>query len=135
MKRVISIILAMLMLTSIVTVAFADSGISLYASQVIDETTIGIRFSSGKVYGMGDIHTVAIADKIGISSIKLYEKNGTKWTQIASSSNKYGYGTNDYGYILSADATAGKQYKVTVSFYGRIGSITDSVTRTKTGTY
>lgn len=135
MKRVISIILSVLLLVSMFSVAFADSGIAPYASQVIDETTAAIRFTSGKVYGAGQIRTVATADKLGISLITLYEKNGTSWTKLTSASSKYGYNSKSYSYTISAPATEGKTYKVTVSFYGKIGSLTDTHTQSQTSTY
>lgn len=135
MKRCISIVLCVLVLLSSVSVAFAETGIAPYASQVIDETTVAIRFTGGKVYGGGNIKTVATADKVGISSIALYEKNGTSWTKLTSASGKYGYGTDDYSYTISAPATKGKTYKVTVTFYGKIGSLTDTHTQSQTSTY
>lgn len=135
MKRVISIILGIVVLVSMFSVAFADSGIAPYASQVIDETTAAIRFSGGRVLGAGQIRTVATADKLGISSIALYEKNGTSWTKLTSASSKYGYNASTYSYTISAPATQGKQYKVTVSFYGKIGSLTDTHTQSQTSTY
>lgn len=135
MKRCISIVLCVLVLLSSVSVAFAETGIAPYASQVIDETTVAIRFTGGKVYGGGNIKTVATADKVGISSIALYEKNGTSWTKLTSASGKYGYGTDDYSYTISAPATEGKTYKVTVTFYGKIGSLTDTHTQSQTSTY
>lgn len=135
MKRCISIVLCVLVLLSSVSVAFAETGIAPYASQVIDETTVAIRFAGGKVYGGGNIKTVATADKVGISSIALYEKNGTSWTKLTSASGKYGYGTDDYSYTISAPATKGKTYKVTVTFYGKIGSLTDTHTQSQTSTY
>lgn len=135
MKRVISVFLGIMLLVSMLSVAFADSDIMPYASQVIDATTAAIRFSGGKVYGGGQIKSVATADKLGISSIALYEKNGTSWTKLTSASSKYGYNTSNYSYTISAPATQGKQYKVTVSFYGKIGSLTDTHTQSQTSTY
>lgn len=135
MKKIFATMLVFLLAFSLFSVALADSGITPYASQVIDETTAAVGFSGGKVYGGGNIKTVATADKIGISSIALYEKNGSSWTKLTSASGKYGYGTNDYSYTISAPATKGKQYKVTVSFYGKIGSLTDTHTQSKSSTY
>lgn len=133
MKRIVAIILSILILVSVV--AIADSDVSTYASQVISQTTAAVRFSGGRVYGGGQIKSVATADKLGISSIALYEKNGTSWTKLTSASSKYGYNTSNYSYSISAPATQGKQYKVTVSFYGKIGSLTDTHTQSQTSTY
>lgn len=135
MKRCVAIVLSLLVLLSSISVAFSEPGITPYASRVIDETTVAIRFTGGKVYGGGNIKTVATADKVGISSIALYEKNGSSWTKLTSASNKYGYGTNDYGHTISAPATEGKTYKVTVTFYGKIGTLTDTHTQSETSTY
>ena len=136
MKRVTFIVICIMLIFSICATAFADSNMSSRASQVIDETTIAIRFSGGKVYGAGNIKTVATADKVGISAMALYEENASGgWTRIASASSKYGYNTNDYSHTISAAATAGKEYKLVVSFYGKIGSLTDTLTKTKYSTY
>ena len=135
MKKVIAIILNVMIIVSMLSVAFAEPDASTYASRVISQTTVAIRCTGGKVYGGGNIKTVATADKVGISSIALYEKNGTSWTKLTSASGKYGYGTDDYSYTISAPATEGKTYKVTVTFYGKIGSLTATHTQSQTSTY
>ena len=136
MKKIVSVVLCIIFFVMILSSASADSDISTYASQVISQTTAAIRFSGGKVYGAGNIKTVAAADKVGISAMALYEENASGgWTRIASASSKYGYNTNDYSHTISAAATAGKEYKLVVSFYGKIGSLTDTLTQTKYSTY
>lgn len=135
MKRVVSLLLATLLLVSMFSFAFADSGITPYASQVISETTAAIRFSGSTVYGGGQIKSVSTADQLGISSIVLYEKVNGSWTKIASAYSKYGYGVSNYSYSVSADATEGNEYKVTITFYGKIGSLTDTHTQSQTSTY
>ena len=164
MKKILSAVLSIMLLVSLFSVAFADSSIVPYASKVIHETTAAIRFADGKVYGGGqcgagyasyviDATTVAIrfengkayaggqiktvntADKLGITSIVLYEKNGSSWTKLNSAYNKFGYNARSYGYTISAPAVEGRQYKVTVSFYGKIGNLTDTHTQSQTSTY
>ncbi len=135
MKKSGSIILVILLVLSIFSVAFADSNIAPYASQVIDETTASISFPGGRASGLGTIWTVATADKVGISSIELYEENGSGWRMIASAYNKYGTGTDNYGWSVSGPAVKGKEYKLTVSFYGKIGNLTDTHSMTKYSTY
>ena len=135
MKRILSAVLSIMLLVSLFAVAFADHDVAPYASYVIDETTAALRFADGKVYGGGQIKTVNTADKLGITSIALYEKNGSSWTKLNSAYNKFGYNARSYGYTISAPAVEGRQYKVTVSFYGKIGDLTDTHTQSQTSTY
>ena len=134
-KKMLSVLLGIALLISLFSVAFAGSDIVPYASKVIHETTAAIRFEAGKVYGAGRIKTVNTADKLGITSISLYEKNGSKWTKLTSAYNKFGYNASNYSYTISAPAVEGKVYKVTVSFYGKIGDLTDTHTQSQTSTY
>ena len=129
MKRVISILMVVLLMFSSICVAFAD--VESRASQVIDSTTVGISFNGGKVYGMGNIRTVATADKLGMSAMALYVKEGSSWTRVASASSKYGYNDDSYTHTISATAVDGADYKMVCTFYGKIGSLTDSLTQTK----
>lgn len=135
MKQILSAILSVALMITIFSVAFADTGVSPYASYVIDETTAAIRFETGKVYGAGQIRTVNTADKLGITSIKLYEKNGSSWTLLSSAYNKYAYNASVYHYTISAPAVEGRQYKVTVSFYGKIGDLSDTHTQSQASVY
>ena len=135
MKKILSAVLSIMLLVSLFSVAFADSSIVPYASKVIHETTAAIRFENGKAYAGGQIKTVNTADKLGITSIVLYEKNGSSWTKLNSAYNKFGYNARSYGYTISAPAVEGRQYKVTVSFYGKIGNLTDTHTQSQTSTY
>ena len=132
MKKVISIFLLTVFLISIFPAASASSGIMPYASQVFAEMGSHITISGGKVKGAADVKSWAIADKLGMSSMVLYEENNSGgWTRIASASGKYGYNTTTHSYTISATATAGKEYKFVVTFYGKVGSVTDTLTHTK----
>ena len=135
MKRILSAVLSIMLLVSLFAVAFADHDVTPYASYVIDATTVAIRFENGKAYAGGQIKTVNTADKLGITSIILYEKNGSSWTKLNSAYNKFGYNARSYGYTISAPAVEGRQYKVTVSFYGKIGNLTDTHKQSQTSTY
>lgn len=129
MKRIISIILIVLLMCCTICVAFAD--VESRASQVIDSTTVGISLSGGKVYGMGDIQAITTADKLGMSAMALYVKDGSSWTRIASASGKYAYNNDDYDYTISATAVDGGEYKMVCTFYCKIGDLTDSLTQSK----
>lgn len=135
MKRILSAVFSIMLLVSLFAVALADNDVAPYASHVIDETTAAIRFSNGKVYGGGQIKTVKTADKLGITSIALYEKNGSSWTKLTSAYNKFGYNDSNYSYSISAPAVEGRQYKVTVSFYGKIGNLSDTHTQSQASVY
>ena len=135
MKRILSIIIVAMLLVSMFSVASA-SDISTYASKVIAETTVAIRLNSGKVYGMGNIKAVDTADKLGISAMALYEENDSGgWTKVASASSKYGYNTDDYSHTISVTGTAGREYKLIVNFYGKIGTVSDTHTQVIYSTY
>ena len=129
MKRLISIILVILLMCSTLCVAFAD--VNSRASRVISSTTVGISLSGGKVYGMGDIQTITTADKLGMSAMALYVKDGSSWTRIASASSKYGYNDDSYSHTISATAVDGGEYKMVCTFYGKIGDLTDSLTQSE----
>lgn len=132
MKRILSIFLLTFFLISIFPAASASSDIMPYASQVFDELGSHITFSGGKVRGAADVSSWVTADKLGMSSMALYENNDSGgWTRIASASGKYGYNTTNYSYTISATATAGKEYKFVVTFYGKAGGVTDTLTHTK----
>lgn len=133
MKRVISIILIVMLALGSACAAYAAA--ETRASRVIDTTTVGISYSGGKVYGLGNITTVATAKKLSMSAMALYEKDGSSWKKIASASGKYGYNKDSHSYTISATATKGKEYKMVCTFYGEIGELTDSLTQSKYSTY
>lgn len=131
MKRIISMLLLVISLTSVFSIAFASSEIVPYASQIFSVTSVHTDISGGKVKGAANAKSWVTADTLGMSSMALYEENSSGgWTRVASASSKYGYNTMNYSYTISATAKAGKEYKFVATFYGKDGSITDSVTRT-----
>lgn len=131
MKRIISLTLLVIGLISIFSVAIASSGIIPYASPIFSETSVHTGISGGKVNCAANVKAWVMADKLGMSSMVLYEETSSGgWTKVASASGKYGYNTDDYSYTISATAKAGKEYKFVASFYGKDGDVTDSVTRT-----
>lgn len=135
MKRIISLTMVIVFLVSISSVAFAASGITPYASQIFSQLGSHISYSGGKVLGVASVNAWVVADKLGMSSIALYEGTSSGgWSKIASASGKYGYDTRSYNYTISANATTGKEYKFVVTFYGKDGSVTDSLTHTKYST-
>lgn len=135
MKRIFVLILSIVMLISLLAPAYAQTLINPRASLVIDETITGLRFEDDRVYGMGSIVTVDTADIVGILTMTLYEKNGTSWSRLTGVTTKYGYNTDNYAYTISAPATRGKQYKVTATFYGKIGENTDTHAQNSIATY
>lgn len=135
MKKICALMIILVFVLSVCATAQANGGIMPFASQVIDETTIGVTFPSGKIRVLCNIKTVAVADKLGVQRVQVYEKNGSSWKEIADESSKYGTSDDNYSYVLLEDATSGKEYKIVATFYGKIGSLTDTHTQTKYSTY
>lgn len=63
-------------------------------------------------------------------SLKLQEKQGSKWVTVKSATDKYAYNTSVYSYSLSYSGTKGNQYRFVVEYYAKDGSVSDSFTVT-----
>lgn len=128
MKRIISLVLLVITLISI---TMASAEIMPYASQIFSATSLHTDISGGRVICGATAKSWVTADQLGMSSMTIYEETSSGgWTKVASASGKYGYNTMNYSYSISATAKADKEYKFVAKFYGKDGSITDSVTRT-----
>ena len=128
-KRIISCILLVVLLT-LGAVAVAED-IVPYASELIGGRFINAwAYEGGEVKFVAEIVAVDSLEKLGFSSLKLQEKQGSRWVTVKSAYDKYAYDNVRHDYTISYDGTSGNEYRLVVVYYAKDGDITD--TRTKT---
>ena len=128
-KRIISCILLVVLLT-LGASAVAES-IVPYASELI-----GARYIDAWAYGDGEIEftaeivAVGPVDKLGFSSLKIQEKQGSRWVTVKSAYSKYATNAAQYDYTISYDGTPGNDYRLVVVYYAKDGDLSDTKTKT-----
>ena len=129
-RKLICTFLLMIFVISTVNVCAAvDPRASvLISSRGISKYTPG----DGKVEFVVDISAIKPIDKLGMSEISIEEYYGGAWRTVKTVTNKYGYDTVVYSYLVSYDGVAGRQYRVYVEYYAKDGSVTDTKTTTST---
>lgn len=126
-KRIVSCILLVVMLT---LGAVAES-IVPYASELFGARYIyAWAYEGGEVKFVAEVVAVDSLEKLGFSSIKLQEKQGSRWVTVKSAYDKYAIDKAQHDYSISYDGTSGNEYRLVVVYYAEDGGITD--TRTKT---
>ena len=126
-KRIVSCILLVVMLT---LGAVAES-IVPYASELIGARYIyAWAYEGGEVKFVAEVVAVDSLEKLGFSSLKLQEKQGSRWVTVKSAYDKYAYDKAQHDYTISYDGASGNEYRLVVVYYAKDGGITD--TRTKT---
>lgn len=112
MKKAISIILALLMLTSSMSV-FAR------ASDYIDSYSVYVEPQGGGVVKVtAEIEgTHSKMTKIGFPTIVLFELNGSTWKSVKVVNSQYTSSKGSYSYSFTYQGTAGKHYYAGASFY------------------
>ena len=103
-KRIISCILLVLLFT--LGASAATESIVPYASELI-----GARYIDAWAYGDGEIEftaeivAVGPVDKLGFSSLKIQEKQGSRWVTVKSAYSKYATNAAQHDYTISYDGT------------------------------
>ena len=122
----------------ILLVAFVVLGAGAVAESIVPYASelIGARYiyawayEGGEVKFSAEIVAVAPLDKLGFSSLKLQEKQGSRWVTVKSAYDKYAYDKAQHDYTISYDGASGNEYRLVVVYYAKDDGITD--TRTKT---
>ena len=120
--RFVSMLLVCAILLS--SVAF---GAQLRASDQIRSYSVNIAPTSGNRLAIAfSIAGTKSMQLIGAKTITVYEKNGSSWVYVAgyaqNGSGMTGSNTFSYGNTIYYNATAGKEYKVTVTLFARDSS-------------
>lgn len=112
MKKIIALALALLMLTTNLSV-FAR------ASEYIDAYSIGVSLQgSGSVKVSVTIEgTHSKMTKIGFPTISLYEWTGSEWKLVKVVNSQYTSNKGSHSYSFTYQGTAGKHYYAGASFY------------------
>lgn len=126
MKRCLTVVTVILIISSLLTAAFADAAVP-YASHVFQDTGVSISISGGKVEASAHAVSVYTASKLGVQSFKIQEKNGASWTTVKSVSGSYVYNKSSYVKDLEYNATSGKQYRAVATFSGTVNGVSDSI--------
>ena len=156
MKKTISILLSVLLLTFIIPSSVAEQagemqmpvGIasnSIYCSDSFYITGFGQRSSSftfsptlmisspsaNKISVLAQAHTNITVDKIGFSSLHIQRWNGSNWINVASWYYKYKTSTSVFSFTGNANnAISGAYYRAVCTFYAEKNGETESVTVT-----
>ena len=129
MKKALAIILLLSIVLSCSSSLAADA--QLRASELtIDSVIYAFDYGSGNIEFATDMTTLGDVDKLGFPSLKLQEKQGSKWVTVKSATDKYAYNTSVHSYSLSYSGTKGNQYRFVVEYYAKDGSVSDSFTVT-----
>lgn len=126
MKRTLSILICVTLITCHLSIAFAS--MKPYASRVFDDALVSIDYADGKVYATAIVSTIGNATKLGFKSITIYVENGDGWSEVKRVTNKYVSNIDSSTYTIYADRTVGKHYKGEAICYGIVNGISDSVT-------
>lgn len=125
MKRIMAIVLLFAVMISCSLTVAAES--QTRASElIIDRTIYAFDYGNGDVEFVTDINTYGAVDKLGFSSLKLQEKQGSQWATVRSATDKYTYNSSDYSYSLSYGGTPGNQYRFVVKYYAKDGDIVET---------
>ena len=119
MKRVISLILTLVILTLCVSACaseprnsnyFSDYGVSL---SKLGDGKIKITFSCG---------ATSTASQLGVSNFSVYRNDNTGWTLVSGPNNgSYGYGVSSYTFSRTFNGVEGEKYYVETTFGCAIG--------------
>ena len=127
-KRIISCILLVVLL--MLGAGAVAEGIMPYASELIGARYIyAWAYEGGEVKFVAEIVAVDSLEKLGFSSLKLQEKQGSRWVTVKAAYDKYAYDNVRHDYTISYDGASGNEYRLVVVYYAKDGGITD--TRTK----
>lgn len=128
MRKFICAFLLMILVFSATNVCFA---VESRASSLISGRGVS-RYASGngRVEFVADVSSIRPIDKLGMSEISVEEYYGGTWRTVKTVTNKYGYDTAVYSYLVSYDGVAGRQYRAYVEYYAKDGSVTDTKTTT-----
>ncbi len=116
MKRAVSILLTVILLTASLTVfARASNQISSY-SITLEAKGNGVIEVKANVAG-----TSFNMIEIGFSAIMLYEEDGNDWDLVKFKTGLYNpvSPSGSYSYSFTYEGTAGKEYYARVSYYAR----------------
>lgn len=123
-KKIVSTILSLICIFSIAN-AFAAE-VHPYASTIIMSYKIAIKDSSTTITADTSITTKVIADKLGFSSIKIQEKQGTQWVTVKSAYSQYKSNGATHAYTLTYTGTAGNEYRAVAGFYAEDKGVSET---------
>lgn len=123
MKRVVSLFLLFAILS---TCSLAFAAQPRASELIVDCYIYAYTYGNGDIEFATDMTTLGSVDKIGFSSLKLQEKQGSKWVTVKSATNKYAYNTSLYSYSMSYSGTSGNEYRFVVKYYAKDGSVSDT---------
>lgn len=128
MKRKLSCILLVVLIASMVTCAYA---IETRASELISATGITTsRYTGGVMEFTARITATDVVDKLGFTSIKVQEYDGSSWNTVKTTTNKFAYDKVSHLYTVSYNGTVGKQYRAVVNYKVEDNGSSDTRTRT-----
>ena len=125
MKRLLGLVLLVAIISSC-SLAFAAESQTSASELIIDWAVYANDYGNGNVEFTADITTLGSVDKLGFTSLKLQEKQGSKWVTVKSATDKYAYGIAVYSYSLSYGGTPGNQYRFVVKYYAKDGDIVET---------
>lgn len=117
MKKIVALFCAVVMLMGCFNVATAE--MSIMASQNIQSYACGISFSGTTVKGTARVSSMDVADKLGISSIKIQVRRDGSWVTVKTGTASSSTNTVSHSIStpLSYSGIAGSKYRCVAVVY------------------
>ena len=129
MKRLFSLILALMLLATSMTACAAEPRASDYFDGY--GTSLSC-LGDGKIKITFSCDANGTASQLGVSNFSVYKYNGSGWEVISGPhSGSYGYGVTSYSFSRTFYGIAGEKYRVEATF---LSTKSDATSETKTHT-
>ena len=128
MKRVLSLMLTIMLLTLTATACAAEPRASYY----FDSYGISLsRLGDGKIKIVFSCDANGTASQLGVSDFSVYRYDGSNWEVISGPhSGSYGYGVTSYSFSRTFYGVAGEKYRVEATFLSTKNNSTETKTHT-----
>ena len=114
MKRIVSIILLLTLLTVSLSAYAVEPRDSMYFN---DYGTSLTKQGDGKIKITFTCGSNGTASQLGVSSFTVYKYNGSDWVLVSGpNSGSYGYGVSSYTFSRIFNGVAGEKYYVETTF-------------------